>query len=76
MMGPMMMGGGVLIMLLALLLIVGLPLLIVALVVRGRPPSKGGRPASPRRPARDCPACGRTVQPNWNVCPYCGKDLT
>nr|HID14127.1 zinc ribbon domain-containing protein [Anaerolineae bacterium] len=82
MMGPMMMGGGVLVILLGLLLIVGVPLLIIVLVAGGRfasrsqPLAEGGRPAPPRQPTRDCPACGRGVQPDWNVCPYCGKDLT
>ncbi len=81
----MMMGGGVLVMLFVLLLIVGVPLLIIALVVggrfasRSRPSADGNRPtAPPATPlsARRCPTCGRTVQPDWNVCPHCGKELT
>jgi len=80
-----MMGGGALVMLFVLLLIVGVPLLIIALVVggrfasRSRPPAEGNRPTA--RPAtalsaRRCPTCGRGVQPDWNVCPTCGAELT
>ncbi len=84
MMGPMMMGGGALVMLFVLLLIVGVPLLIMALVAGGRlasqsrPPAEGNRPTA--RPAtalsaRRCSTCKRGVQPDWNVCPYCGAEL-
>ncbi len=26
-------------------------------------------------PAENCPKCGRTVQPDFNLCPYCGQFL-
>ena len=82
MMGPMMVGGGALVILFGLLLIVGVPLLIVFLVANsrlassGRPPSEGRGLAPPQRPARRCPTCGRGVEPDWTVCPYCGAELT
>ena len=81
MIGPTMMGGGALAILFGLLLVVGVLLLIIALVSGsrlaspGRPPSGGRQPAPPRQPARACPACRREVQPDWNVCPYCGAEL-
>lgn len=30
------------------------------------------------RPAagQNCPTCGRAVQANWQLCPYCGHSLT
>ena len=74
-----------LVMLLVLLLVVGVPLLIVALVLGGRlapwsrPPAERNRPTAPPATAssvRRCPTCERGVQPDWNVCPYCGKELT
>ena len=83
-MGPMM-GGGALVMLFVLLLIVGVPLLIVALMAGGRlasqsrPPAEGNRPTAlpaTAPSARRCPTCERGVQSDWNVCPYCGAELT
>jgi len=80
-----MMGGGALVMLFVLLLIVGVPLLIVALAAGGRlalrsqPPAEGNRPTAPPVTApwaRHCPTCGHGVQPDWNVCPTCGAELT
>ncbi len=36
------------------------------------------RPAKPSAPAvevRRCANCGKTAQPDWVTCPYCGKSL-
>ena len=74
-----------LVMLLVLLLVVGVPVLIVALVLGGRLapwsrlPAERNRPTAPAATAlsvRRCPTCERGVQPDWSVCPYCGKELT
>jgi uncharacterized membrane protein len=27
-------------------------------------------------PSQSCPGCGKTVQMNWNNCPYCGTVLS
>ncbi len=29
----------------------------------------------PTQPGRSCPNCGRAVQADWQVCPYCGQSL-
>lgn len=80
-----MMGGGALVVLFILLLIVGVPLLAIALAAGGRlasqsrPPAEGNRPtvlSATALSARRCPTCGRGVQPDWNVCPTCGAELT
>ncbi len=83
----MMMGAGILFMVLIGLLLIGLPLLIVALVFGGglasllrfRPQQLEQAPPLPSREtayARKCPACGRGVKADWNVCPSCGAALT
>ncbi len=81
----MMMGFGLIFMLLAALLVIGLPLLLVALIAGGglaavlRPrPSHNTAPVPPTPPAvpRQCPTCGRDIQPGWSVCPFCGAALT
>jgi len=86
----MMMGAGVLFMVLILLVVIGVPLLIVVMIAGGgltallkSLSNNPRRPASPLPPAgatptaaRQCQACGREVQPAWNVCPTCGAALT
>ena len=82
----MMMGSGLVVMLLIALLVIGLPLLLVALLAGGglatawrpRPNDAPAAPPAPTPPAiaRQCPACGREVQPDWSVCPNCGAALT
>ncbi|HLE16556.1 MAG TPA: zinc ribbon domain-containing protein [Anaerolineales bacterium] len=82
----MMMGVGFLFMLVIGLIVIGAPLLIVALVAGWLPgllksqSRQKGRQAPPPSSAsisvRNCPACGRGVQADWNACPSCGAALT
>ena len=82
----MMMGAGLLFMLVIGLVVIGIPVLIATLIAGG-----GGlaalfksRQAEPdhspslHKPDvdRKCPACGRAVKPDWNICPSCGAALT
>ena len=82
-----MMGAGLLFMLLIGLIVIGVPLLIVTLIAGGglatlfktKPHQAGtNSSASFREPAveRKCPACGRAVRADWNICPSCGAALT
>lgn len=36
-----------------------------------------GSPSGPGilSPSSECPKCGRPVQPDFNLCPYCGQSL-
>jgi hypothetical protein len=82
-----MMGGGFVLMLLFLCLVVAVPLLIVALIAGGglttlfKPWYRTRQPddAPARTPkssvVRKCTTCGRGVEANWNVCPFCGAAL-
>ena len=83
----MMMAGGLLIMLVIGLILIGVPVLIAAMMAGGglttllKPRTQPAEPEnfpSFYEPAgeRKCPACGRTVRPDWNVCPSCGEALT
>ena len=82
----MMMVAGLIVMLLVMLLVIGLPVLLAALLAGGglaaalrpRPshPSAAPLPATPPAVARQCPACGREVRPEWQVCPSCGAAQT
>jgi hypothetical protein len=86
MMGPGMMGNwgfglvGWLFMLLGLIL----PLAFLALLILGaawvfRQVSQSQGPVAGPPPAplgRTCAHCGRSVQADWQVCPYCGQALT
>jgi hypothetical protein len=69
------MGGffGLLFMFLGLLIPVGLlALLIVGGVWLVRNISGTTTPSAP---AKTCPDCGRPVEPDWQICPYCGASL-
>jgi len=78
----MMMVAGLIVMLLVVLLVIGLPVLLagggLAAALRRRPshPSAAPLPATPPAVARQCPACGREVRAEWQVCPFCGAALT
>jgi hypothetical protein len=83
---PMMRGFGLLGLVgfgLSLLIPLGLiALLVIGLVWlfnRGRTPmamaTPGPTPVPPPTPGRTCPNCGRPVQSDWSVCPYCGQKL-
>jgi hypothetical protein len=72
MMGPGMMGGMGLFWLLLLCLLL-LPLLLILAVAIWLVVSKD-ESRSPQQ-AMSCPQCGRAVQPDWRVCPNCGKQL-
>jgi hypothetical protein len=83
----MMMGVGILFMALIGLIVIGVPLLIVVLIAGGgltalfksRPrQARADSPPSFHEPAneRKCPACGRAVRADWNICPSCGAALT
>ena len=83
----MMMGVGLIFMLVIGLVVIGIPVLIAALIAGGglatlfKPHTRQTEPdhfPSSHKPAVDlkCPACGRAVQPDWNVCPSCGAALT
>jgi len=50
------------------LLALGIAWLVKALTASG-----GQTPAAP---GKTCPNCGRPVQTDWQVCPYCGQKLT
>jgi hypothetical protein len=72
MMGPGMMGGMGLLWLLLLCLLPLLLILILAGViwlVASRGESRSVQPGG------SCPNCGRAVQPDWQLCPYCGEPL-
>jgi Sec-independent protein translocase protein TatA len=83
----MMMGIGLLFILVIGLVVIGVPVLIAALIAGGgglatlfKPKTRQAEPdhsSSPHEPPVDkkCPACGRTVRPDWNVCPSCGAAL-
>jgi hypothetical protein len=84
----MMMGAGLLFMLLIGLVVIAIPVLIAVSIASGgglaalfKSRNRQTEPDhSPpfREPAgdRNCPACGRAVRPDWNVCPSCGAALT
>jgi hypothetical protein len=83
----MMMGAGFLVMLLFLVILIGIPLLIIALILRGGAgalfkPSPTSGISYPQTPSPEpgyvqkCPTCGRGVKVDWNVCPSCGAALT
>ncbi len=45
-------------------------------VVAGVPPVQpvGQQPATPPQPAgKSCPCCGKAIQADFNMCPYCGE---
>ena len=72
MMRPGMMGGMGLFWLL-LLCLLPLPLLLLLAGAIWRVASRGG--SQPAPPGMTCPHCGRAVQPDWRVCPYCSEPL-
>ena len=72
MMGPGMRGGMGLFWLLLLCLLPLLLFLILAGVI-GLVASRGESRTA--QPGGRCPNCGRAVQPDWQVCPYCGEPL-
>lgn len=85
---PMMRGFGLLGLVgfgLRLLIPLGLIALVVVglvwLLTRSRTPAAmvtpGPTPVPPPAPpaGRTCPNCGRPVQSDWSVCPYCGHKL-
>jgi hypothetical protein len=56
---------GMLIPLGLLALLIGGAVWLVQQVARSRPAA-----------GQNCSNCGRTVQPDWQLCPYCGHSLT
>lgn len=67
-----------------------IPLLIIGLLIAGavasiislslpRNPAPPTLPAAPKiqaaTTADNCPNCGRSVEPDWVACPYCGAPL-
>ncbi len=70
MMGPWMTAGFFLMWLMPVAFLV---LCVLAIAWGIRAIGGGGR-QSPS--SRDCPNCGRGVQPDWTNCPYCGTQLT
>ena len=82
-----MMGAGILFMLVIGLVVIGVPVLIAALIAGGGLATlfksqtrdvKSDHSPSLHKPVADrkCPACGRAVRPDWNICPSCGAALT
>jgi len=83
MMGPGMMGGwgfgpfAWLFMLMGLLFPVGvLVLLVLGIVWLFRRVSEPSGPTSQAPAGPTCSNCGRPVQADWRLCPYCGQALT
>ena len=72
MMRPGMMGGMGLFWLLLLCLVL-LPLILILAGAVWLVASRGGGRSVVQ--AMSCPRCGRAVQPDWRVCPYCGETL-
>lgn len=33
-------------------------------------------PYQPGTPSKNCASCGRSLSPDWKVCPHCGKEIT
>jgi hypothetical protein len=57
-----------------------LALLVIGIVWLVQRPRAGPQPTVPPQPPaltsqRTCQRCGRSVQDDWNNCPYCGKKL-
>ena len=84
-MGPWMMGPGMMhgyngfggfgmyggLMMLGMIL---LPLLLIGAVIAGVAALvRGMGSSSTRTEARPCPHCGKYIQTDWVVCPYCGQ---
>ncbi len=58
-----------------LLIMLLVPLSLVVILIVGTVwLAQGGWEPEPD-PRLTCPECGEPVQPNWEVCPYCGKRL-
>ena len=83
----MMMGAGLLFMLVIGLIVIGLPVLIAAIIAGGgltklfKPRNRQTEtdhspPFHEAAYERKCSACGRSVRPDWNICPSCGAALT
>lgn len=71
-------GGGLLSTILGLTIVCLLPLGVLVLLILGgvwlaRNTGRGGF-SSPSS-SLACPNCGRSVEPEWRNCPYCGEDL-
>lgn len=66
-------------MLLGLLVPVGLIVLLVVggvwIVTRLAKPSSPMNQSPVNAASRTCPNCGKLVQADWKVCPYCGSSL-
>ena len=58
---------------LLIVLVTGIIGLIIWLVVR---PPIGGKPNQAAGTGRVCPACGRPIPMDAQVCPYCGKNFS
>jgi len=42
---------------------------------RLNPPAYAKRPVSKKFPKKFCPGCGRKIEIDWKVCPYCREEL-
>ncbi len=77
MMGPGRTGGGLLGGILWLTLACLLPAILLTLFIVGglwvARNVSGTR--VPQQSAVECPSCGRSVEPEWQVCAYCGEEL-
>jgi len=50
------------------ILFIGLVVLGVVWLVRALTPTQSVAPTT-------CTHCGKTLQPNWKACPYCGEKV-
>ncbi len=63
---------GMLLLIVFLLVITGLVVLGIVLLVRQTNQKSSVRT---NQPIYKCQNCGRGVEPDWKVCPYCGENL-
>lgn len=59
--------------LLAILVLLGLG--IASLIKYLSEPKSKSNPAVEPQKIQVCPSCGKTSQPDWSTCPYCGNSL-